>query len=561
MRINITNYRGCREAAVTGGPILIVGGRNGNGKTSLLEGVALSVTRWAVPQGMPKKDAGDLLYTNDEGMRAAKGMVSVFLDEGAVHAVYPKGDVQEDGKLKVTPVAAGLVKLPLLGADKLAIALSSIVDSAPTLDDLLKACKAKGISAEVAGSIWKKVEKDGWDAAFAHSSDRGKLLKQEWQGITGQRWGSAIGESWRPNDWDDAIAEDTTTDEDIAALRDKVSEAEKAAAFDEGVMAALREDIEALPARDKAAQQKVIEAETALVELRAAEDLRSKLPNPDESGHDMPCPHCGAFVRLDRENRATTKLVKAEESKHKSTDLERMRRDIAAADGTLANKRTAYTNAKAALVAANEALTRSKNAVGKVDDAVKAREAGEVQSVADATLAYNEAKNRVAKREAYLQAASKHATIVGNAAIQEILAPEGLRATVLQRGLESFNREHLAPLCGLADWPLVMIESDLRITWGGRDWRFLSAAESWMVQAILQIAVARADGSQMVILDGADILDSRNRNGLFSILPEIGIEALVGMTYNNPALIPDLAAAEMGARFWIENGQTKAVTA
>ena len=74
MKITISNYRGCIAASVHGAPILIVGGKNGNGKTSLLEGVALAVTGWVMPPGV--RDAGDMLYENDEGMRAVADLVT-----------------------------------------------------------------------------------------------------------------------------------------------------------------------------------------------------------------------------------------------------------------------------------------------------------------------------------------------------------------------------------------------------------------------------------------------------------------------------------------------------
>lgn len=561
MHINITNYRGCERAAVKGGPIVIVGARNHNGKTSLLEGVALAVTEWVVPPGLPKRDIGMLLFTNDKGMRAAKGMVSVALDSGTKHVTYPKGEVQQEGELKVSPVAAGLVKLPELTPDQLAKALAPIVQSEPTLEDLLKAFAEHKLDAKTAGAVWKKVQDEGWDKALKQAQERGALIKSEWQTITGQRWGTAIGESWRPPGWDDALLADETTDEDIAALKLALDEAHKAASFSDGVMATLQEDVAALETRKTEASKAQEAAQAALAELLKAEAHRAGLQNPDEGGLEMPCPECGVFLMLLRKDGATVELTKADPHKTGAAALAKMRKDIAAADGDLANKRTAYTNANASMLAAQAALQRSRDAVVKFNEAAAAT--GDGGNVEEAQASYDAARDRVARRSAHALAQSKHATILGNSAIQEILAPAGVRAKALKRGLATFNSDHLMPLCDAAGFPALVVRDDLTIEWEGKPWgwQFYSGAERWLGNAVLQIAVARADGSQMVILDGADICDAGNRNKLFKVLAQIGIEALVGMTYNKPEQLPDLAAMELGARFWIKQGVTEAIAA
>jgi hypothetical protein len=401
------------------------------------------------------------------------------------------------------------------------------------------------------------VQKDGWDAAMTQAQERGRSFKNDWQQLTGRKWGSEIGQSWRPLGWDDELLADETSEDDITALRDALREAERASAFDEGALAALRADIEAQADRETAAKAAADVEATALAQLRAAESRRGDLPVPEESGHDLPCPHCGAFVRIDRKDAATTQLIKAEESRHSKTDIQKMRTDIAEADGDLANKRSAYTGAKAKALAAAMELTNSFTAQAKLEEAAKSK--GAKTSVESAQAAYDAARNRVASKFAYLDAAAKHEAILGNASIQAVLAPDGLRATALARGLEAFNREHLAPLCTAAGFPEVEVGPDLTITWAGRPWQWLSGGEKWITSAILQIAVARADGSQMVILDGADICDAGNRNALFALLPEIGIEALVGMTYNKPAQVPDLAGAGLGDRFWMRDGTAEEI--
>lgn len=557
MQITISNYRGCIAASIKGAPILIVGGKNGNGKSSLLEGVALAVTGWGMPPGV--RDGNELLYTNDEGMRAAKGMVSVFMETGARHTTYPNGKGAADGDLKVSPVAAGLVQIPTMKAAEIAREISPFVQSEPTLEDLLKAFKDQGIDANTAGIVWEKIGSKGWDKSLKQAQERGAALKAQWQTITGQRWGTVIGDSWRPEGWDDALLSDATTDADVAALKDALETAQKAASFSEGVMATLKEDVAALEARKKAASDAQAAEQTALNELHAAEKHRNGLQNPDDGGLEMPCPECGAFLMLLRKDGATTELKAADPHKTGADALKKMRKAIAEADGDLANKRTAYTNAKAAAMQASTTLQGSRDAVVKFNEANAT--AGDGGDVAEAQAAYDAARDRVAKRQAHANAKSRHTMIVGNAIIQDILAPEGLRATALKRGLEAFNADHLAPLCDAAGWPHVLIADDLSISYGGRAYRWLSGSQKWITNAVLQIAVARADGSQMVILDGADICDAGNRNKLFALLTQIGIEALIGMTFNKPGQLPALAENQLGERFWMREGKSEEIVA
>jgi hypothetical protein len=69
--------------------------------------------------------------------------------------------------------------------------------------------------------------------------------------------------------------------------------------------------------------------------------------------------------------------------------------------------------------------------------------------------------------------------------------------------------------------------------------------------------MAKLDGSDMVVLDAADVLDGTTRSGLFAMLEESGLDALVCLTLTRPEQCPDLAAADLGCSYWIEAGVTR----
>lgn len=150
-----------------------------------------------------------------------------------------------------------------------------------------------------------------------------------------------------------------------------------------------------------------------------------------------------------------------------------------------------------------------------------------------------------------LEAGRIHAALLRNQAIVRILAPEGLRKVTLAKALERFNTEQLAPLCDAAGWKRVEINDNLLPTYGGRA-LLLSGGEKYRVRAVLQVAVARLDGSRCVVLDEADTLEPAGRNGLLKLLRAWGGPALVGMTFGKPEQVPDLAKLGFGVSYWIE---------
>jgi hypothetical protein len=125
--------------------------------------------------------------------------------------------------------------------------------------------------------------------------------------------------------------------------------------------------------------------------------------------------------------------------------------------------------------------------------------------------------------------------------------------------LDGFNRTQLAPLAAAADWSPVTVDPDMAIAYGGRAHALLSTSEQYRVRAVLQLALARLDKSAMVVLDAADVLDGTTRSGLFQMLDQAGLPALVCMTLTRPAHVPDLAAAGLGASYWIEDGMCRAL--
>lgn len=126
--------------------------------------------------------------------------------------------------------------------------------------------------------------------------------------------------------------------------------------------------------------------------------------------------------------------------------------------------------------------------------------------------------------------------------------------------LDTFNGGPLRSLCDMAGWRDVRIESDMSITYAGRPYEQLSglgpqlSSDQFRVYATLQVALAQVQGCELVILDGADVLDQKGRGGLIKMLRGAGMDALIGMTFSAPDVVPDLEARGMGRAYWIDGG-------
>ena len=151
-----------------------------------------------------------------------------------------------------------------------------------------------------------------------------------------------------------------------------------------------------------------------------------------------------------------------------------------------------------------------------------------------------------------------HKAVQENQAYIDLLAPTGMRKRKLLRALDDFNAK-MAEMCTTASYKLVTVDEEMHIRYGERNYYLLSGSEQYRVRAIMQLAAAFSDNSHVVVLDGADILDSAGRNGLFALLGNLDITALVGMTMNKPEQAPDLGKFGVGQTLWVSAGTARPV--
>lgn len=551
MKLSIRNYRGVERADIEIAPIALVAARNGGGKTSTIQAMQAAALRKAVMvPGGTIKEAGRFVRRGADG-----GSITLTGSAGSVTIGYPKCKVGEDGTgPRIGEIAAGLVRISGLKPADRAAALAPFMPKAkPTKDDLAAAMRDAGYSAESVEKTWASIEARGWDALHKDAAEHGTKLKGKWEATTGETWGSEKAKTWRPAGWSDAIA--ATAPEDLAKAAaladDALLKALSAGAVGEHEAAALREKVLAAEHVDLTAREEAVtEAASALENAQAA---RRGLPAVADNA--QPCPHCGRSVLVDQPYKGAPVLKVAAIEAVDAATLKARRLAIADADGTVERLKGEMTDAETALSQARRIIADGEAAAAKLETQAGAGTQNLVDEARAALAAANEA---VRIRKAGDEAAGYFAAWVKNAALVAAVGPDGLRKAAMARALGDLNTA-LKACSEPAGWGTVRIDEALDLWLGAEAFADLSESLQFRVDVTVQVALAAIEQAECVLIDRADMLDSRGRNGLFNMLVAAGLPALVAMTANKAALVPDLGGMEIGRTYWIENGVAEEV--
>ena len=556
LTISVRDFRGCERADLQVSPIALVSGLNGSGKSSILRAAGAALSGRPLPAGTHKKDADVLVRSGASG-----GSVTVSVDGGSCRTSWPAADPSMDGDApRASVFATGIDSVLWLDDRERARVLAQYMKADPNRDDLAAALHDADVSEEQIGKAWELVERHGWDGAAEKAKTDGAAAKREWERLTGEKYGSAKAGAWAPTGWTSDLSglSAEALQQQIEAAKTNHEKAVRAEAVGAERLAQLAEQagrLDSLKKQLRDAQTGAAQAKTAEDEARAA--LNALPPVPDHESVSR-CPCCDASLAV--------KVVGA--GKYRLDQVE------AVNDAEKAARQQAITTAQAALAEATSLSNRLANDVRSLDAFVLQAEQSKAEhdkltkeaGAIGAAGSVDEAKAELFRAEGRYKAAkikasadALHVEIGIQMAVVKALAPEGVRKRKLSNAVESFNGGILEPLCDAAGWKAVTLTEDLAAQFGGRPYPLLSDSEQYRVRVTLQLAMARLDGSSMVIIDGAEILDPAGRNGLFGLLGETGLPALVGMTVAAADKAPDLSAHDLGATYWVEKGTCRPV--
>jgi hypothetical protein len=559
MTAKIRGYRGVERADIDIGPVALVGGLNGAGKTSIAEAIAAAVCGTPIPffkaskpdkALLTKADAKDLLRG---GMDL--GLTEVSLDgKVSCSTVWPKLVWEGDGRISCSKYAAGLLSvMDLEDVDRQKF-FAELLGAKPTTEDLRIELmeKVPSLGDDKGGENLKKlldmVNVSGFDPVHASTKETGSRLKGQWEAATADNFGSKKATDWKPATWRVELANKSLEEigTECTEAEAKWQKAAAALALGDEAIAELQEKAKVEESALKLMNDKAASVDVA---LRFLNDQR-KAVEDIEVPTSLACAHCGGMLNAKMKDGV---VIALEDSDISANEIAELADAKAAAQKKLDSLNADYLAAQKSLTEAKEAYAAVKGAAAQLE-AAHARK-GSQESVDQALDYLNAVKRDKVMVESVAQAARISRLIADNQKIVDILAPEGLRRQKLVKALARFNQQFLAVLCANAEYPAVTLDNDLEVLYGGRRHFLLSKSEQYRVKAVLQLAIAMYDKSPLVIYDGADILDAPGRNGLFAMIAAAeGINFLVCMTVASKEKLPDLAEAGMGESFWMESG-------
>lgn len=578
MEITVKNIRGCKRADIVIDPFTVIAGRNGNGKTSLLEAIGAATTGHVNIKGVPKKDLGTVVADGTkEGSVLIRGKNSDDKDY-EIGIAFPKAELRTEGKpLVVSKYASGIDSFFDAKPDERASLLIKYLKASPTLEDLARDLgdidfpiqspePDKGIegdadqaaaNARTIKALFEDIEIKGWDAVHGELKQRLTKAKGAWEQISGERYGAAKIKNWRPSN----LPVDVEHRHLVAALEEAEAAVNEARAK-ETMSSVERDRLHAEAAdhdfRVKAldtAKEELADAEKAVT---AAEEARAALPSVDGQP-DWKCPCCDKPLNISVVGGEVRGVTKFEGDQLSKAELTERRKAIAGADGTLQNARSKVNELNRRIVSLENQIKTSEDAKQKL--AEHSNESGEDADKFAADLAVVndamvKAQGELRAFDNFEKAKEKAAQIERLDQIVKVVAPDGCRQRKLAECLDAFNDNYLAPTCEDAGWRPIVVTPDLEVTYNGRRELLQCESEAWRGRAAMQVAMARLDGSELVIIDGADILDIPNRQGLFKATSKCGLKVLIAATFSKPDGVPHLPP-EIGHSYWIENGETR----
>lgn len=540
--------------------IALLCGPNGAGKSSFLAGVAMLMSGHI---DMTATDAPRLVRIG-----ATFAEVTCTDDHGQFcgRLILPekKRDVEDIVMPPVSKYAAGLVSVPEMTGKDRAQLLTKLCKTEPTKQDLIngmiKAAPSDEEKAQLkllAERAFEQIEKQGWDKTDAIWESNGKEKKGEWQRATGKpRWGCDLGAKWLPEGWSTELEKLSEDDlqKGIAAEQNALEALIRAEAVNEADRAFIENEAARLndPEFEWAVQQAIENSQHLQAELDKArgrvDALSKKSPKKEITAQCAHCDKPNVVVSNTQLRKPAAEMSKAELDKMKK-ELDDANDDVKRAEEKLKPALEKSHKLAAELRAAQDAKKQMETLAK-----VPVREGVTEESVSEQRKKIETLKKRLDAYRKKRDADAAHKEIVRIEKLRGLLGHEGLRAIATSKALAKVNHDILRPLCEKAECGIVEITSTLDITYKGLGYKWISGGEQALTRVILQIMVAKLDGSEWLVIDEVEDIDEDNCQGFITAVVAGGLPTIIAMTYSDRDAAPDMRAAELGQTLWLKDG-------
>ena len=591
MRISnifVSNFLGITAADVKiDAPVALLCGRNGSGKSSIRDAVALALTADLGRVGL-KKEAPALIHDGADAavceLTDADGSVwGVTITKGGKITETPKGGAQDPTMSYVLDAQ----RFAQLDATERRAFLYGLMGVKTDQGEIARRLEDLGCDI---GKVHRVLPllRSGFDAAAKEAKSKATEAKGAWRAVTGETYGSEKAKTWAASvpKYDALAAKDLATelehcDHAIEKWQREVgvlqAEEQRRTTL-RAALPALQEHAAKVPRLDgkvQADQQGLADAEQALSigQQKAGAAPRVGLVHELAWAVDNLIFFGGGLNAKDPTDARVLAALDAYEAEHGKvrrvadgdSDPEALAR-LPALRESVALMQRALANSKRDLQAAQDAhvgakrITDELNEVFDADALAQARQQietlkaqrAEVVKRSDAMKSIKAAIDAAEGKTK--QAGQHHADVAAWDAIGDALSPDGIPAQILAEALGPVNAR-LGTAHDDTGWPLVAIGADMAITAEGRAYRLLSESERWRVDAMIAETIAHLSGTRLLVLDRFDVLDLAGRSELLGWLDtladagEIDTALIFGTLKAAPANLPPTIAAH-----WIENG-------
>lgn len=577
----VRNVLGVRTADLPLTGINLIAGRNGAGKSSLLEATACAVLQTARVRGITTKKAATAVVR-----RGAEEGVVALADAGApvLRVRWPASEIEQLGAplAPISRPASGIGQFIDLPPEQRMAEIFARYDAKPVREDLYQflvqhegtaplrdivvhdATEEKPAYTaldQAVDAMYRRVQESGWDAVYRTARETNTATKGRWEQAAGRKFGSRLAANFIPpllvpgeeyveaqheahvarakKRLEDLIAAGGVADHERTLLRE---EADKAAQ--------LETDLQELEAQATQIEAQMRQAVAEQAKPNAAIDFRDLIE----------CPKCRSQLRAVR---VTSGPHIGIGTVYEIVTLPTQEEQEAQAQEARAIQAKINTG-RAAL----EENTRQKSTVAA--EIAKAKRAGNRLAQAEGKPLQDEEaiaaqRTVVANAEAMLRAVQQYhecqriyIDICRNTAFVEALEPQGVRMAVLRRKIGELNAD-LKKVCDLAKFEPVTVEAEdaeLEIFYGDRMAKLASKSERWRTEFAFAVVFAQREGSPLLLLDELDIINNDDRAPIVMALNKLGLNALICMTAKSRDKdVPDLKRANLGATWWMENGE------
>lgn len=589
--ITVQNFLGARDVSLAfSSPAVLVAAANGQGKSSLIEGVRLALTGDTDRLGL-KKDIGQVI---SDGAKA--GNIEVLSAAGDMNAQSSYSLPSGEWKGAFASPALKYVLEPALFAglkqDERRSLLFALTGAAVSREVVAERLAKRGVRAQIVEAVLPML-RAGFPEACKEAKSKATEAKGAWRAITGETYGEKKAETWKApavkfdqETYDLEASKAVECDADLASAREALGRLKgqrEAAKHQEDKVATLR----ATAASYATVSEQLKSAEVALKEAEdLAEkayfqhnDLTSKAQPPaakksaPKAGTKLDCPHCEGTVFLVD---GALKAALPEPTAPPPAIDAAMQRQIADARIALDEAQTKSKAAKAArdilkqqLAGADQAASTLRTLDASVGPVPTAEEISEAETLVTRlsesasglrqSMTEMQAQKRAADAASEKTAAAQrhHADQCAWSLCGDALAPDGIPGEILAEALGPVT-ETLQAHASASGWPAVTIDAEMVVRYGGRLLTLCSESERWRADAMIAAMIAKLSGLRMLMLDRLDVLDIPGRSACIEWLDHVLASgelesALVAGTFKSlPSGLPDTITP-----VWLERGRVQ----